>query len=57
MSKDLEDLRREPWRFWEARMTYPVGTVGTGPIATILWGERAYKLFYFFLIQKEKMNS
>lgn len=33
MSKDLDDLRREPWRFWEARPTYPVGTAGTGPIA------------------------
>lgn len=30
-SKNLKDMRREPWRFWGAELTCPVGREGTDP--------------------------
>lgn len=32
-SKDLKDMKREPWRLWGAGLTCPVGRESTEPSA------------------------
>lgn len=55
MYKDLMDIRKEPWRFLDTGLTYPVSTAAQGLGPTILLG--TYKYISCFFKLEEKMNS